>query len=478
MKAPKSLLYLVDNPISIVVNFLVLCILGSSIGTILDDPFKYDTWEYLSRDINDAIDNLPWSVWQFVDVLSVIVDEAVKDFSYIAWLFFIPFVIAITYREAVGSQRGIEKERKVWMEFYETHLNEIKSGDEFEIDRIAENKTSESYLRTTLKTLLYMLRNPLLLVLHFVVWVYVLAMFIFLFSLDEGIVEASNNFVKSILQDGKHCIFFALVSSFREGRGYFKGIATERQVWMKWYDRQIDNIEKGESVSNPPASVKVRWDSYLKEIQNSFRIIYSDSTHFGIQFALWCGIFTLLSLPSFGYSINPTYTRLIGSFVIPGMIVTFLICYRKARGIIKGRDREKLVWVSWCQQQKIAMINETVPKNQPTLYEELDDSYLQTVKKTLSIMLRNPITLIIHLSGWIIAFIVFFGTTDWFRVIEWCSDLTQFVIVLSLAIVSYYQETKGYHIGITKERKVWTEWYHDENTTETEIPSLVEVNHG
>ena len=411
-------------------------------------------------------------------MLSVIVDEAVRDFSYIAWLFFIPFALVITVREVVGSQRGIEKERKVWMEFYETQLSRINSGEEFEIDHIVGDKTSDSYVRTMLKALLYMLRNPLLLVLHFVVWVYTLVMFIFLFSLGEGIVEASNNFVKSILQDGKHAIFFALISSFREARGYFKGIASERQIWMKWYDRQLDNIKFGDSVSNPLASVKVRCDSYFKKIQNSIRLIYSDSTHFGIQFALWCIIFATLSFPSFGYSINPTYISLIGSFVIPGMIVTFLISYRKARGIIKGRDKEQQVWVHWCQQQKISMINETVAENPPKMFEELDDSYLQTVKKTVSILLRNPITLVIHLISWIIVFIVMFGVTDWFWVVEWYSDLTQFVIVLSLAIVSYYQETKGGLIGITSERQVWTEWYCNENIVKTGISPLDEVIYG
>lgn len=443
MKAPKSLLYLIDNPISIVVNFLVLCILGSSLGTILDDPFVYDTWEYLSRDINDAFDNLPWSVWQFVDVLSVIIDEAVSDFSYIAWLFFIPFVLVITVREAVGSQRGIARERKVWMEFYETQLSEIKSGNKFELDHIAEDKTSDSYFITVLKAFLYLLRNPLLLGLHFVTWVYALAMFIFLFSLGEGIVEASNNFVKSIVQDGKHAIFFALISSLREARGYLKGIATERQVWMKWYDRQLDNINSGESIGNPPASVKVRQDSYFMKVQKTFKLIYSDAIHFGIQFALWCGIFALLSLPSFGYSINPTYISLMGSMVIPGMIVTFLICFRKARGIIKGKDKEQQVWGHWCQQQKIAMINGTVAENPPKMFTEHDDAYLQTVEKTVPILSRNPMTFFIHLIGWIIVFIVLFGATHWFRVIEWSSDLTQFLIVLSLAIVSSYQEAKG-----------------------------------
>ncbi len=463
MKVPKSLLYFFDNPISIVVNFLVLCILGSSLGTIMDAPFKYDTWEYLSMDIKTAVDDLPWSFWQFIDVLSEIVNEAVRDFSYIAWLLFIPFALAITYRESVGSQKGMVKERKVWREFYETQLNEITRGDEFEIEHIAKDKTSDSYLNIILRTLLFMVRNPLLLILHFAAWVYALAMFIFLFSLDEGIVEASNNFVKSILQNGKHAIFFATISSFREARGYLKGIITERKLWMKWYDRQIDYIEKGESISNPPPSERVQWDSYLSKIQNTFRLIYSDTTHFGIQFALWCGIFAILSLPSFGYSRIPTYISLIGSFVVPAMFVTFLICYRKARGIIKGKDKEQQVWVRWGQQQKIAKIKETVPKDQPTLYQQLDDSYLLTTKKTVSIMLCNPITLVIHLLGWIIAFIVLFGATNWFRVVEWSSDLTQFLIVLSLAIISYYQETRGSLKGLIKERKAWTEWYNNQN---------------
>lgn len=467
MKVPKSLLYFVDNPISIVVNLLVLCILGSSLGTIMDDPFKYDTWEYLSRDINNIIDDLPWSFWQFTDVLSEIVDEAVRDFSYLAWLFFIPFALAITYRESVGSQKGMAEERKVWMEFYETQRNEITRGDELEIEHIAKDRTSDSYLRIILRTLQFMARNPLLFILHSAVWVYALAMFIFLFSLSEGIVEASNNFVESILQISKHAILFAIISSFREARGYLKGTITERQLWMEWYHRQIDYIEKGESISNPPPSKRVRSDSYLLKIHKTFRLIYSDKTHFGIQFAPWCGIFSILSLPSFGYSRNPTYISLIGSFVIPAMLITFLICYRKARGIIKGKDKEQHVWVSWCQQQKIAKIKENVPKEQPTLYEQLDDSYLLTTKKTVSIMLRNPIAFVFHLMGWIIAFIVLFGATNWFRVVEWRSDLTQILIVFTLAMISYYQETKGCVKGLTEERKSWTEWYNNQNQAET-----------
>ncbi len=475
MKVRKSLQYLIDNPMSIVVNFLILCILGSSLGTILDDPFLYETWEYLSRDSKAAVDDLPWSVWKFVDVLSVFVDEAVRDFSYNAWLFFIPFALAITYQEAVGSQRGSAKERNIWMEFYETRLKIIPRGDEIEIAHITEDRISDSYLRTLLKSLLILVRNPLLLVLHFTAWVFALAMFLFIFSLNEGIVNASGNFVRSILQNTEQAILCAFISSFREARGYVKGIAIERQVWTKWYDRQIDNIEKGETISNPPPSEKVRWDSYIMKIQNTFRLIYSDATHFGIQFALWCAIFALLSLPSFGYTRNPTYTSLIGSFVIPGMLVTFLICYRKARGIIKGRDKEQGVWVRWCQHQKIAKIIGAAPNKPPSLYEEIDNSYIQTMKNTLILMMRNPINLVIHFIGWIIVFVVLFGATDWFRVVEWSSEMDQFLIVLFLAIISSYQETKGSFIGIMKKRKTWTEWYHDDNITETGIPSIMEI---
>ena len=79
--------------------------------------------------------------------------------------------------------------------------------------------------------------------------------------------------------------------------------------------------------------------------------------------------------------------------------------------------------------------------------------------------------------GWIIAFIVLFGATNWFRVIDWSSDLTQFLIVLSLAFISYYQETRGGIKGSIKERKVWSEWYDNQNQAETVRPPLVEVSH-
>ena len=64
------LLYIVDNPMSIIITLFTLCILFSTIGTIGDEPFVYGTLPDLIENIRDIVDNLPWSVWQFINVLS------------------------------------------------------------------------------------------------------------------------------------------------------------------------------------------------------------------------------------------------------------------------------------------------------------------------------------------------------------------------------------------------------------------------
>ena len=460
MKVSKKLLYIVNNPISIIVTFLVFCILGSTLGTIRSGIFIYDTWPALVTRIKSSVTILPWSLWSLVSILPEILEEAVRDFDYLAWLFLIPFAFAITYREATGSHKGLEKERKAWMEWYETQQNTIESGDEFELPSSVENINRESYLKIVQDTLLFIVRNPLLLILHFAIWVYIFAMLKFLFTVNEGIVEASSNFVNSLSKDILLAFVSSLISCYRDARGNLKGIAAERLVWSKWYQRQNEINKHGDTIGAPPPSKDIRGDSYMTTIIPTILTILRRPTTFLTQFIFWFVTCELLYSLSLGFWYKPrafnVYSILL-EYAISAGILAFLISYRKARAEQRGFAIENQAWMRWIKLQK-EKSTEYVLGNPPNSENIMNDTYFITVKKALISLLHKPQRILLHFICWIITIMLLYGFTNWL-LFERLNNIVQMLLIVTLTLISSYQVTIGNINGSKKQWKVWTDWY-------------------
>lgn len=199
------------NPTSFVVYFLACWILLSALFTMSDEPFVYGTWPDLVAAAEGAFANLPGSLWKLVAVLSIITEEIIRDFifSYRLCLFIIPLALTFSYREARGSRNGITTERKVWMQWYERQQS--------------KNAQADSYFKKTQKTLQFMARHPMSLIVHLACW-----FLAFIFRYGDFLASMPILFV----------IIPALISSYQEAGGTVKGAAKEGTEWMKWYQRQ------------------------------------------------------------------------------------------------------------------------------------------------------------------------------------------------------------------------------------------------
>ena len=137
------------------------------------------------------------------------------------WIAMIVFVIS--YREARGNLKGIANRQQAWIRWYQAQQETIKQGDTFEEPPPSENARADSYFKKTQKTLQFMARHPMSLMVHLACW-----FFAFIFIYGDFLASMPILFV----------IILALISSYQEARGRIKGAAKEGAEWVKWYQRQ------------------------------------------------------------------------------------------------------------------------------------------------------------------------------------------------------------------------------------------------
>ena len=98
MKAQKTLLFMLRNPVPFIAYFLVCWVLLSASITMSDDPFIYGALPDALEEARNSFENLPWSILNLLTALSIILEEIVNDFSfyYQMCLFVIP--LALTFK--------------------------------------------------------------------------------------------------------------------------------------------------------------------------------------------------------------------------------------------------------------------------------------------------------------------------------------------------------------------------------------------
>lgn len=267
MKVSKTLLFMFRNPIPFIVQlicwFLYTALQVMSKAPSADESLSGEvsfidgSLPGIVRLAKTSFDNLPESLENFAIIVSIIFDEVIievmKDGG---WGFILIPVFIISYREAKGNLKGIAKERQTWMQWYDRQQEIIKQEDSFEQPpSTLEDTQANSYFRKAQKTVLSMVRNPMLFVLHFACW---FTPFILLFIVDWAItIETAPNFLNFLLIGFTFAAIPALVSSYQETRGAVKGTAKEGKVWTKWYQRQINATAQGYTLAGPPPSLEI-----------------------------------------------------------------------------------------------------------------------------------------------------------------------------------------------------------------------------
>ena len=263
MKVSKTLLFMFRNPIPLIVH-LTWWFLFAAWGVVADDPFIEGTWPHIVQIVTP-----PASVGDFLMAASIIWDEIIEDLMRNGfWVLVVIPPFLISYREARGNLKGIAKEHQVWMEKYRQQQEAIAEGDAFVESPLPSKKIrGNSYFRKAQKTLLLLIRNPKLLLIHFLCWIptYFLLILITGFPDFADIVRTAGSFVRNFSSAISFlaiiavilaiiAAIFGLISSYQETRGTVKGTAKVQQAWTEWYhQREAVKVQETPFDVSPPS---------------------------------------------------------------------------------------------------------------------------------------------------------------------------------------------------------------------------------
>ncbi len=389
--------------------------------------------------------------------------------------------------EAKGNVNGIANERKEWMNWYTRQQEAKELKVSYKVPPLPNNEQDESYFVKAHKVILYRLRSPKRLFVHFGYWIAFLLFVAAILVINDGIVKTVQYIIKDFHELVILAIILTPISCYFETRGFLKGIAAESQMWFGWYKRQKAVINHGADFEDPP-SQKVKIRSNSKTLVETVVFILRHPKSFFIHFLSWVfAVPTLFIFFATIFNFHQNWTilslqevvEIYVEFCIPLTIFAVIISYREARSNLKGIASEQQVWNRWYAQQQ-TLQNETTFEELPLSQNMQPDSYFKTAKRTVLSMLRTPLQYFIHLICWIFGFVLTYGITDLF-VIEGLPDFAQILLVMTLAFTSCYQEIKGNLNGINAQRQVWIDWYnHQQRALEEEIqlvesPPMLEV---
>ena len=465
MKTKKTLLFILWNPVSFIAYTFACGILFSASITMSDDPFIYGVLPDATEAVNGAFADLPGSLWKLVTAFSLIVEEIVGDFHYEVFIIVIPLALAFSYREARSSRNGIITERKAWMQWYDRQQLVKAQRGTYEIPPLSEHVPGGSYFIPARKTVLFMLRHPPLLIGHFVCWFTLFALPILFFG--------TTAFVRSLPEIVIYAVIFTLMLSYREARGNLKGVAIERDIWTKWYARQIKTIAQEGAFEEPPSSENMKAYAYFGEIPETLFFLIRNLKPFIVHLTYWVSAYVFLCFMTLRPEDTPEdifevfeIIAMFGQFLPWIALIVFVISYREARGNLRGIANRQQAWMRWYQAQQEAINRGEIFEEPPPSENTQADSYFKKAQKTLQFMVRHPMSLIVHFACWFLAFIFKYGDS---------LDFLLILFVIIPALISSYQEARGTVKGAAKEGAEWMKWYQRQTGAKAQDYTLAEV---
>ena len=483
MKIQRTLLFMLRNPIPIIVYFLVCWILLSASITMSDDPFVHGALPDAVEAAEGTFANLPGSLWKLVTALSIITGEISRDFTftYLVWPLVIPPALILGYREARSLRNGIATERKAWGQWLERQQLVKAERGIYETPPLSEHIAGGTYFISARKTVLFMFEHPTLLAGHFVCW-------FTLFGLP--ILFDGRDFVRMLPEIVIPAAIFTLILSYREARSNLKGIAIEKDIWAKWYHRQSKAVAHGSPFEEPPASENMEFYAYFGEIREILSSMVRNPLPLIIHLTCWIFISAFLFVLSLSMTLSPEempddiwdLIDLIGifGFFLPWIVlIAFLISYRETKGTLKGTAKERERWMLWYTQQQSRERQDRVFE-EPLLENMQVNSYFRVSRKALDLIIRNPLSFIVHFVFCFFAAVLLNIIPSYLSIFEIARHLTgslpQLVLIsIILALISSYQEARGTVKGTDREAEVWTKWYQRQIGAEAQGYTLAEV---
>ncbi len=288
------------------------------------------------------------------------------------------------------------------------------------------------------------------------------------------IVLALSDIVKEIVSEfvnfGHNILPFAIlptiISYYCANRGRKNGIRTERDVWIRWYEKQKNDDGHGGTNTLPILSGSIKVNSHLKRVYNTVKYIVRTPILLVRHFLYHLIAFTILILIR---SIISSFSiDLINLLVISilSTICTIASTYIEANSIINGAKSERHVWTKWYFVNSKYISQEKHHHEPPKSV----DIHLYTLLKnhisTLNLILRQPISIILHFSFWIISchFIYSLSLGYWLslkpdRISRLLMEYSISAIVFTLIIS--YRKAIGRQRGKAIEQERWVNEYLD-----------------
>ena len=203
-----------------------------------------------------------------------------------------------------------------------------------------------SKYKTFIDTVIFMLRNPNHLLIHFTAWIIAsLLIFFVLAGIYGGLspFPSINDIVWLLLAFcSVPAAIFSVIVNYRASRGMQKGMKLEQDEWNRWYSQQAETQER------IPTTDTTQSDSYLLNAKKTLISMARKPQQFLIHLVCWITGFV------FVYGI----TNLIALEALPDIgqillvfILAFISSYQEMKGIHNGRSNQRQVWLDWYHQQ-------------------------------------------------------------------------------------------------------------------------------
>ncbi len=251
-----------------------------------------------------------------------------------------------SYRSSRGYVKGINAKHRELTDWYNRQKELIAAGDNLEELPLSVNYMPNSKYKTFIDTVVFMLRNPSHLLIHFTAWI-IAGLLILLVSIGiyEGLspFPAINDIIWILLVFcSVPAAIFSVIVNFRASRGIQKGMELEQDEWNRWYSQQTETQE------GIPISETTQSDSYLLNAKKTLISLARKPQLFLLHLVCWItgfvfvyGITNLIvleALPDFGQ-------------ILLVFILAFISSYQEMKGIHNGRSNQRQVWIDWYHQQ-------------------------------------------------------------------------------------------------------------------------------
>ena len=239
------------------------------------------------------------------------------------------------------------------------------------------------------ETLLFMLRNPIPLIIHLTCWFLLAAWGIIA---DDPFIEGTLPYIKvivappasigdylkassiiwdEIIEDLTRTGSWVLVVMppflicYREAVGNLKGITDEHRIWMEWYRQQREVTAEGNNFVEPAPPLKnMRVNSYFRKAQKALSFMIRNPKLPLIHFLYW--FFTYFSLILITEILDVSdmvqtaenfvrnFFSAVSFLAIVAAIFGLISSYQEARGTVKGVAKVQQAWAEWYRQQQEA----------------------------------------------------------------------------------------------------------------------------